>query len=297
MFISNIPKAPPTLESVRRFLEKQLGDDVVMDSLLDLGIVTAISVSISGTLTAFLLKLGMNWKQEAYEQRKEIWSLESTLDRILEEFKFREVSSAIIDIIEYFDKAWSIRKNEKLDEIKFEQQYLDKIRNFLEILKENIQIEQDENTISIILEMVKFLDEILYEKKKIQLKNIVSDSIYGFSSNEEIELKLEKLNEVFQEEDKIKKTYFDSMKYCEQAGWFLMIAAPFLLIGIPLAVITLGYISISPILLIFPLGIFIFFFSLAIKKYHNHNQLEKIKFNYMKYLKLKPYYKRTQGGD
>lgn len=272
-------------------MEKQLGDDAVMDSLLDLGIVSTIFAAMA----VYLSKLGSDLRKEAQEKKKDLWAPYPVLNDILLKFKYRETYPAVNEIVEFYDEVRDVRKDIKPEDLIRVPQHLDKINEQMKYLRENLQDNQNENAISIILETVNYFDWVRSEKKRLELEDVSHDP----SNIEEIENRLRKLKKAFQEEEKIRRIHQDLGDYRDHAGWLLILTASFSFGGIFLVGIIPIYFSISSLFFwLAELVLFIVPISLAVKKYRKSNELEKIFLNYkMEYAKSRPYYREPGGGE
>ena len=270
-------------------MEKQRGDDGVMDSLFDVGI-----ISIFVALTGLLSKLGSDFRKEAQEKRKDMLSFDSVLNEIFSEIRYRETIPAVVEIVEFFKDVQDIRKDIKLEEIIYEPHHLDKITPQIEKLQKE-KDEQYGNVIIPILDIIEYFERVRKEKRRLKLTEIALDD----SNAEEIGNKLRKLKEGLQEEEKIKRTYRELVDCCNHAGWLLILAALFSFTGIFLVGVAPKYLPFPSLFFWFIqitiLGIPICF---ALKKYLRSEKLEETFFDYkMEYMKPKSYRSKIPEGE
>lgn len=271
-------------------MERQLGDDVVMDSLLDIGIIA----TVFGVLTAFLSALGVYFMKESSEKEKDMLAFDSVLREIFSEIRYRETIPAVVEIVEFFREVQNIRKDIKLEEIICEPQNLNEISLRIEEVRRGKKKEMDENDIQSITKIIEYFDKVRREKRRLKLMEIAHDDSYA----EEIDNRLRKLKDGFQEEEKTKREYRELVDCCSITGWLLISAALFSFFGIFLVGVAPEYLSISPVFFwTAEISLLAVLSILAIKKYLRSRELKKIFLDHkMEYMKPKPYHYRIQGG-
>jgi hypothetical protein len=289
MYTSNTLKVQPTLRFVRIFSEKLLEDDTIMDSIQGIEVVTAIF----GILTPILSALGILFIREASEKEKDIWTTDSVLDKIMWEYRYREIYPTIREFVEFYDEARTMRKEIKLEDIMLEPQHHERTIKQIEYIYYFSIIEQSENAIPTILEIIKYFDDIRREKRELTLREITHDS----SSIEEIENWLRKLRKELEEEENIRRTHQNLRDSCSHAGWLLVFSAFVSFLGIFLVGIAPTYFSVSPIFFwIAEIGVLVIIIGLALRKYRRSQELKKIFLNYkMEYARSRPYSRRPGG--
>ena len=261
-----------------------------MDSPQGIEVVAAIF----GILTPILTALGMHLIREASEKEKDIWTADSVLDKILWEYRYREIYPTIIEFVELYDEAKSMRKDRKLEGIILEPQHLERANELIEHIYYFSILEQSENAILTVLKIIKYFDDVRKEERKLTLREITHDS----SNIEEIENKLRKLRKDLEEEENIRRTHQNLRDSCNQAGWLLLFSAFVSLFGIVLIGIAPTYFSVSPRLFwIAEIGILSAIIGLAIGKWRRYNGLKRVFLSYkMEYARSRPYY-RQLGGE
>ena len=259
-----------------------------MDSLQSIEVVTAIF----GILTPILSALGILFIREASEKEKDIWKTDSVLDKVMWEYRYREIYPTIIEFVEFYDEARTMRKEIKLEDIMLEPQHHERTIKEMEHIAYFVEL--SENVNPIILEIIKYFDDARREKRRLTLKEITHDS----SNIEEIENKLRKIRKELEEEENIRRIHQNLRDSCSHAGWLLVFSAFVSFLGIFLVGIAPTYSSVSPIFFwIAEIGVLVIIIGLALGKYRRSQELKKIFLSYkMEYARSRPYY-RGPGGE
>jgi hypothetical protein len=93
-----------------------------MDSIQGIEVVTAIF----GILTPILSALGILFIREASEKEKDIWTTDSVLDKIMWEYRYREIYPTAIEFVEFYDEARTMRKEIRMEDLMLEPQHHEK---------------------------------------------------------------------------------------------------------------------------------------------------------------------------
>ncbi|MBU7019190.1 MAG: hypothetical protein HXS44_16890 [Theionarchaea archaeon] len=258
-----------------------------MDSLQGIEVITAIF----GILTPILSALGILFIREASEKEKDIWTTDSVLDKIIWEYRYREIYPTIIEFVEFYDEARTVRKEIKLEDVILEPPHHE--RTIKEMEHIGYFVELSENANPIILEIIKYFDDARREKRRLTLKEITHDS----SNIEEIENKLRKIRKELEEEENIRRTHQNLRDSCSRAGWLLVFSAFISFLGIFLVGIVPTYFSVSPMFFwVAEIGFLVALVGLALVKYRRSQELKKIFLNYrMEYARSRPYSRRPGG--
>ena len=250
-----------------------------------------VIAAIFGILTSILLALGMHFIREASEKERDIWTTDSVLDRVLWEYRYREIYPTIIEFVEFYDEAKNIRKDRKLEDIMLEPRHYERTMELMEHIY--YFLEQSDSDIFTISKIIKYFDDVRKEERRLTLKEITHDS----SNIEEIENKLRELRKELEEEENIRRTHQDLRDSCNHTGWLLVFSAFFSFFGIFLVGIAPAYSSISPMLFwIAEIGILAAIIGLAIEKKWRSSELKRIFLNYkMEYVSTRPHHRRPGG--
>jgi ABC-type multidrug transport system fused ATPase/permease subunit len=289
MCILNIQKAQSIPRFDLIFLERQLEDDVVMDFPQGFEVVAAIF----GILTPILTALGILLIQEANEKEKDIWTANSVLDKILWEYRYREIYPTIMEFVEFYNEAKNVRKDRRMEEIILEPQHRERACELIERIYYYLILEQRDNAILTVLKILEYFDDLRKKGRKMTLREITHDS----SNIEEIENKLRKLRKDLEGEENIRKTHQDLRNSCNQAGWLFLFSAFLSLLGIILIGIAPAYLSLSSIpFWIAEIGSLSAVIALAVGKRRRYNGLKRVFLSYkMEYARSGPYYQQLGG--